>query len=131
MRIARTFITIILAVLINAGTNNHFAWSQFPNSSINMGAVVATYGTRLGDAAVMDAQANYIMAQSEAYINYQTGYSMYLQNKLNTTRTYFNHRQMNMYYRDLEEWQKEERRALKRAGLYNREAIEYLYGIRR
>lgn len=92
----------------------------------------SAYGTmRLGDAAMINAQANYVLSTSEAAMNYEAAYTMHLQNKLTRTQTYFENRQLNMYYRDLEEWQREERKALKRAGLYDRTAIEYLYGRRR
>jgi hypothetical protein len=104
-------------------SNNQFYPSYVPNS---------LYGTtRLGDAAVIVAQGSYALSNSEAAMNYETAYSMNQNNKLLRTQTYFENRQLNMYYRDLEEWQKEERRALKRSGLYNREAIEYIYGYRR
>ena len=86
---------------------------------------------RLGDAAFMQAQGNFLLNQSQANMNNESAYSMRLNNQLLRTRTFFENRQLNRFYRDLEDWQKEERMALKRAGIYNREAIEYLYGIRR
>lgn len=85
----------------------------------------------LGDAAMINAQSGYLLNQSEANINNQTAFSMYLHNRLLYTKTFFENRQLNSYYRDLETWQKETRRELKRSGLYDREAIEYIYGNKR
>jgi hypothetical protein len=90
------------------------------------------YGSmRLGDAAAIQAQGNFLVSQSEANINNQTAESMYYDNRLKKTRTYFENRQINSYSRDIEEWQKNTRRQLRGAGMYDREAIEYIYGIRR
>jgi hypothetical protein len=86
---------------------------------------------RLGDAAAIMAQGNFSVDQSQANINNQTAESMYYDNKLKKTRTYFENRQINSYSRDIEEWQKNTRRQLRGAGMYDREAIEYIYGIRR
>lgn len=47
---------------------------------------------------------------------------------LNRVYTVFEARRMNSYYRDLEEWRKKERAVLKKEGIYDRDAIEYLYG---
>jgi hypothetical protein len=47
--------------------------------------------------------------------------------RLNYIYTLFEARRMNGYYRDLEEWRKKEKAALKRSGSYDREAIEYIY----
>lgn len=47
--------------------------------------------------------------------------------RLNYIYTLFEARRMNGYYRDLEEWRKQQKAALKRAGTYDREAIEYIY----
>lgn len=47
--------------------------------------------------------------------------------RLNHIYTYFEGRRMNGYYRDMEEWRRQERLRLKKYGLYDREAIEDLY----
>jgi len=83
----------------------------------------------LGSAAATMAQGSYLVDQSQANINNQTAESMYYDNRLKKTRTFFENRQINGYYRDIEEWQKNTRRQLRGAGLYDREAIEYIYGI--
>lgn len=41
--------------------------------------------------------------------------------------TFFEARRMNAYYRDLEEWRKKQKAILKKQGLYDKEAIEYIY----
>jgi len=85
----------------------------------------------LGSAAATMAQGSYLVDQSQANINNQTAESMYYDNRLKKTRTFFENRQINGYYRDIEEWQKNTRRQLRGAGVYDREAIEYIYGINR
>lgn len=114
-------ITIIYQPEVLAQTFNSFMPGYMPNSP---------YGTtRLGDAAAAMAQGSYLVDQSQANINNQTAESMYYDNRLKKTRTFFENRQINGYYRDIEEWQKNTRRQLRGAGLYDREAIEYIYGI--
>lgn len=54
----------------------------------------------------------------------------YSQNNQNVGIPFFEMRRYNGYYRDMEEWRKSERSKLKREGRYDREAIEYIYGIR-
>lgn len=93
------------------------------------GSVPST--TMLGDASVISASGEFLLNQSEANINNQTAYSMFLNNQLLHTRVFFEKRQINGYYRDLEQWQKQARKDLKAAGIYDRDAIEYLYGIHR
>lgn len=86
-------------------------------------------GYMYGQAATINAEGNYLLNQSMANINNETAYSMSLHNQTLRARTYFEKRQINGYYRDMETWQKEERSRLKRYGLYDKEAIEYLYNI--
>jgi hypothetical protein len=47
--------------------------------------------------------------------------------RLNHIYTLFEARRMNGYYRDLEEWRKKQKAYLKKRGIYDREAIEYIY----
>ena len=88
-------------------------------------------GMMYGDAAIINAYGNYAINQSMANINNHTAYSMGLDNKLKRIRTTFEGRQINRYYRDIEAWQSEERNRLKRMGIYDKEAIEYIYDIKR
>jgi|APCry1669189034_1035192.scaffolds.fasta_scaffold64464_2 hypothetical protein len=50
--------------------------------------------------------------------------------KLTYIYTHFEARRLNGYYRDLETWRKSEKSRLKREGILDREAIEYLYSLR-
>jgi hypothetical protein len=95
----------------------------------NFGVGTPNGNMMLGNAASTMAQGSYLVDQSQANINNQTAESMYYDNRLKKTRTFFENRQINGYYRDIEEWQKNTRRQLRGAGLYDREAIEYIYGI--
>ena len=95
----------------------------------NFGGGTPNGNMMLGNAAATMAQGSYLVDQSQANINNQTAESMYYDNRLKKTRTYFENRQINSYYRDIEEWQKNTRRQLRGSGIYDREAIEYIYGI--
>jgi len=134
------FILLLALISCNTGETN----AQFPSQQPPMGGgniafggfmnnFGGTYGgsMRLGDAAAIMAQGSFLVDQSQANINNQTAESMYYDNRLKKTRTYFENRQINSYSRDIEEWQKNTRRQLRGAGMYDREAIEYIYGIRR
>jgi hypothetical protein len=133
----KTFILVFIFLVLSGGE----IYSQNPylgnNTGMNFGGFMnnfgGTYGgsMRLGDAAAIMAQGSFLVDQSQANINNQTAESMYYDNRLKKTRTYFENRQINSYSRDIEEWQKNTRRQLRGAGMYDREAIEYIYGIRR
>ena len=97
---------------------------------LNMGATAYSAG-QYGNSSYMNSEGNRVLNQSMANMNNQAAYSMYLDNRLKQTRTFFDNRQLNRYYRDLEEWQRQERTQLKRYGIYDRESIERLYGISR
>jgi hypothetical protein len=88
-------------------------------------------GQMYGQAANMNAYGNYVYNQSLANINNQIAYSMSLDNQTQRARVFFEKRQINRYYRDMEGWQREERARLKRSDLYDKAAIEYLYDIRK
>ena len=82
-----------------------------------------------GEAALINSQGNYLLNESQANINNQTAYSMQLDNKNKKIRTYFNGRQINSYYRDIEAWQKKEKARLRYSGKYDKEAIENIYNV--
>ena len=135
------FVLLLLFILFS----NTDAKAQFPSQQPmgNMAGFGMAFGggfmnnytgtyvgsMRLGDAAATMAQGSFLLDQSQANINNQTAESMYYDNRLKKTRTYFENRQINGYYRDIEEWQKNTRRQLRSAGVYDRQAIEYIYGI--
>ena len=79
-------------------------------------------------SAVIAATGGYAVDMSLSRINDQTAYSMMLDNHTKKIDTYFNGRSSNAYYRDMEEWRKQERTYLKKIGFWNRETINYIYG---
>ena len=97
---------------------------------LNM-ASTANQGAANGQAAMINAQGNYELNHSQALINAEEASTLHMQNRIRYAQTYFEMRQINRYYRDLEAWQYQEKQYLKRYGMYNRENIERLYGIRR
>lgn len=132
MKIIHGYILLVSLMFI---TISQTIQAQQPNTNIfNSGFGLNIPGTAssvgdYGGAVSMSASASLIVAQSEANINNQTAYSMALDNKLKYTNTYFHNRQLNGYYRDLEAWQKQARKELKAAGLYDINAIRYIYGV--
>ena len=94
-------------------------------------ASTANQGAANGQAAMISAQGNYELNHSQALINAEEANTLHMQNRIRYAQTYFEMRQINRYYRDLEAWQYQEKQYLKRYGMYNRENIERLYGIRR
>lgn len=134
---------LITAILIYNSTS----FAQYPSYGPNVGmnnvglglqgilsnnfASSPQQGSMYGEAAMINAYGNYAVNQSMANINNQTAYGMALDNKLKRIRTTFEARQINRYYRDIEAWQATERNRLKLMGVYDREAIEDVYNIRR
>ena len=74
--------------------------------------------------------ASFSQQAAPVYSSMNEDKTTYINNnpRLNYIYTIFEARRMNGYYRDLEEWRKKEKAALKREGLYDRDAIEYIYG---
>lgn len=139
----KTLITIILAFFCEYAIAQYPAYRGYynPNTGMNnigLGlqailsnnyASTAQQGAMYGQAANINAYGNYVVNQSIANINNETAYSMSLNNQILRTQTFFQKRQINRYYRDLEEYQKQERIRLKAYGLYDDEAIARLYKI--
>lgn len=88
----------------------------------------ANQGSSNGQAAVISAEGGFMVDASQANINNQQAYSMQLDNHLKRVNTFFEGRQTNSFYRDLEAWQKKQRAEFKKYGMYDREAIRYIYG---
>lgn len=142
----KILIVLVLSILISPSCYAQYSYYggyYNPNVAMNnigMGlqgilqnnyASSAQQGAMYGQAATINAQGNYLLNQSMANINNEMAYSMSLHNQTLRARTFFEKRQINGYYRDMEAWQREERSRLKRSGLYDKESIEYLYDIRR
>lgn len=111
----------------NAGMNNIGLGLQSILS--NNYASSVQQGSMYGQAAEINAYGNYVVNQSIANINNQTAYAMSLNNQVLRTQTFFQKRQINRYYRDLEEYQRQERIRLKASGLYTDEDIARLYRL--
>lgn len=107
----------------NPFMGNVFGPGYYPGS--------ANSTTLLGDAAVTMANGSFLLNQSEANINNQIAYGMSMRNEVTRVHVFYQKRQLGGYYRDIEAWQKQARKELKDAGLYDRDAIEYIYGINR
>jgi len=73
--------------------------------------------------------ASFSQQAAPTYRSMNENNNVYVNNnpRLNHIYTLFEARRMNGYYRDLEEWRKKQKAALKREGLYDRDAIEYIY----
>lgn len=134
--------TVIIFLLFSNLSNGQYPYGYYnQNNSMNnigMGlqgilsnnyASSAQQGSMYGQAAEINAYGNYVVNQSIANINNQTAYSMSLNNQVLRARTFFEKRQMNRYYRDLEDYQRKERVRLKASGVYDIDAIESMYRL--
>jgi hypothetical protein len=119
--------SIFFLYLVNLGftqESNHiniFGNMPFPGST-----AVGNYNN--SQASIIASEGGYLLDSSMANINNQQAYSMSLDNQIKKASTYFEKRQINMFYRDLEYWQHKERSKLKRSGSLDRDAIYRLYG---
>jgi hypothetical protein len=66
-------------------------------------------------------------ARSRLYNSYSPSGTENTPARNNPTANFFDSRRMNGYNRDMEEWRRSEKARLKRYGIYDREAIRYLY----
>lgn len=126
---------IVFSLLINSSSKAQYNGMQ--NIGLGLQSILTTnyastapqsYG--YGNASEINAYGNFLVNQSIANMNNETAYSMSLSNQIQRTQTFFEKRQINRYYRDMEAWQYSERNRLKRLGIYDKEAIENLYNIR-
>lgn len=109
-----------------------FALLLMPN--VSMGQVVySDYASSpyqaydYGQAAITYSDGRASVDYSISSINQQTAYSMYLQNRVTAVDSYFQRRQMNTYYRELEQLQKEAIREAKYSESWNVQELNNLY----
>jgi hypothetical protein len=98
-------------------------WSNPENA--NLTNTMTNLMVNFGIAGMQVAQPP-IPNNSNQYLDYQNGYYQELQNSLTRTEIYFQKRQTNTYYRELEAVQKQELKDLKR---YNQLTIPELNRI--
>jgi hypothetical protein len=133
----KIFVLIVLVSLCDICHGQSFDPSiinQTLGSLVSTSRVAETSG--FGQSAkVYEESASYLYADHAKNNPYFSGAFQNQQQQnssnnpfLNRVYTVFEARRMNSYYRDLEEWRKKERAMLKREGIYDRDAIEYLYG---
>lgn len=121
------FILVFLSFtnnLLFANDNNHI--NIFGNMPYPGYTASQLYNN--SQASVIASEGGYLVDSSMANINNQQAYSMSLDNQIKYATTYFEKKQINMFYRDLQDWQNKERTKLKRSGSLDREAIYRLYG---
>jgi hypothetical protein len=104
------FYCVILMILLS---HNAYAqqWSNPENA--NLTNTMTNMMVNFGIAGMQTAQPSAVNNTNQ-YLDYQNGYYQELQNSLTKTEIYFQKRQTNMYYRELEVVQKRELKHLKR-----------------
>lgn len=90
-------------------------------------ASTARQADTYGESSYLSSMGSSNLMNSQAYMNYQEGDSMYMSNRIKYVNTYFQRRQLNTYYRQLEEIQKKELSKLKKEGCLNIENLNYLF----
>jgi hypothetical protein len=104
------FYCIILTVLLSQNVHGQ-QWSNPENT--NLTNTMTNLMVNFGIAGMQTSQP-YATNNSNQYLDYQNGYYQELQNSLTRTEIYFQKRQTNMYYRELEVIQKQQLKDLKR-----------------
>lgn len=82
------------------------------------------------EAAVINAQADYVYKSSLANINNEKAYSIHLNNDVMRASAFFEKRQINRYNRALEELQQREISRMKRSGNYSKSDLDALFDVR-
>lgn len=83
-----------------------------------------------GQAAIINANANYVLKSSVANINNQKAYGLSINNDVLKTSSYFEKRQINLYNRTLEEFQKKQISQMRRYKVYSKEHLDSLFDVR-
>lgn len=99
----------------------------FANNDIAYRSATVAGSDQNGQANLVRSQGQIALDFSMANINNQFAFSLGLDNNLKYVETYFKKRQINRYYKDLEDWQSRYRAYLKKHGGLTREDIEYIY----
>lgn len=84
----------------------------------------------MGQAAITNANANYVLKSSMANINNQKAYGLSINNDVLKTSSYFEKRQINLYNRTLEEFQKKQISQMRRYKVYSKEHLDSLFDVR-
>lgn len=84
----------------------------------------------LGEAAIINANANMVLKSSMANINNQKAYGLSINNDVLRTSSYFEKRQINLYNKTLEEFQKKQISYMKRNKIYSKEQLDELFDVR-
>lgn len=82
------------------------------------------------EAAVINAQADYVYKSSLANINNEKAYAIHLNNDAMRASTYFEKRQINRYNRALEELQQREIARMRRSGVFSKDDLDQLFDVR-
>ena len=106
----RYFYYGILMVLLS-NTSYAQQWSNPENA--NLTNTMTNMMVNFGIAGMQTAQPS-AANNTNRYLDYQNGYYQELQNSLTKTEIYFQKRQTNMYYRELEVVQKQQLKNLKK-----------------
>jgi hypothetical protein len=116
------FYCVILTVVLSQNVCAQ-QWSNPENA--NLTNSMTNLMVNFGIAGMQTAQPS-LANNTNSYLDYQNGYYQELQNSLTKTEIYFQKRQTNMYYRELEVIQKRELKDLKK---YNQLTIPELNRI--
>lgn len=120
----------ILIVLIN--TQNLYAQGFIPGDiGYNLDRLTSsTLVSPSQDAAVINANADYVYKSSLANINNEKAKALSLNNQALRASVYFEKRQINLYNRTLEEFQRQRISQLRRSKIYSKEELDALFDIR-
>jgi hypothetical protein len=104
------FYCVILVIFFSSSVQAQ-QWSNPENA--NLTSTMTNMMVNFGIAGMQTPQPS-AANNTNQYLDYQNGYYQELQNSLTRTEIYFQKRQTNMYYRELEVVQKRELKNLKK-----------------
>lgn len=121
--------TIFLISILSVFTSAVFA--QQPDILSTLESTIS-FGNNpgIGEAAIINANANMILKSSMANINNQKAYGLSINNDVLKTSAYFEKRQINLYNKTLEEFQKKNISYMRRNKIYSKEQLDDLFDIR-
>ncbi len=122
----------LATVFFLALTGTTFSQQGFLPSDIgyNLDRIVSSsMSSQSEEAAVINANGDFIYKQSLANINNEKAYEMSLNNQRLRAKVYFEKRQTNLYHRSLEEFQKKRISQMRREEYFSKAELDSLFGI--
>jgi len=123
--------TLSLVLLYSASYSQSYAQGFLPSDiGYNLDRIVSSnMSSQSEEAAVINANGDFLYKKSLANINNEKAYEMSLRNQALRTKVYFEKRQTNLYHRSLEEFQKKRISQMRREEYFSKAELDSLFGM--